>query len=576
MKKLNTISFLVICLLAFCILLSCNNASTQNGTINMPMRDGIKLATELYFPENSEGPWPVILIRTPYSRKSQKAYGEFFSSHGFVVAIQDVRGQFNSGGDFELWNNEKQDGYDAVEWLADQEWSTGKVGMVGGSYGGWVQLAAAAENPPHLVTIIPVVTMGDPCGNHVYPSGVLHLTQHLQAISLFESRFGKGGDKYELQSDWQNQLNALPVIDLDLKLFGEKNKQWREHILHKPFDPYWEKSNVLRDLEKTNIPVFLIGGWYDFGGIGTKEAYLHLVKSANPNIKLLIGPWTHHNLGKSKLGPYDFGEEANVDIYDQELQWFNHWLKDSTNKLSNDSLVSVFAVGPNKWIKSNSYPLPQSDTLKLFLSGNRNDSVKPRKLTFDYTSSNTRFETYKYEPANPTPYIWYNNFNEFDSMIGSRNDLLIYETSPFDKDYQVIGPVSSTIYASSSAKDTDWFVYYFLVDSENNLQPVISRGQLRARYRNPEKGDQLLEKNEIYKYELDLWHNSFQIHAGYKIRVVLCSSSFPHFSRNLNTGKDNETDTSMIIAEQKIYHSKKYSSSIEFPIVNLIEDNTSK
>ncbi len=163
MKEFNTISFSIIYLLTICILFSCNKASTQNRTIDIPMRDGIKLATELYFPENSEGPWPVILLRTAYSSKSQKSYGEFFSSHGFVVAIQDVRGQFKSGGDFELWNNEKHDGYDAVEWIANQEWSSGKIGMVGGSYNGWVQLAAAAENPPHLVTVIPVVTMGDPC-----------------------------------------------------------------------------------------------------------------------------------------------------------------------------------------------------------------------------------------------------------------------------------------------------------------------------------------------------------------------------------------------------------------------------
>jgi putative CocE/NonD family hydrolase len=561
-----------ICLLAISFILlffSCGEISSQDKFVNIPMRDGVELATDLWFPETDNGPWPVLLVRTPYSRKSQSKYGRYFSKQGYVVAIQDVRGQYSLGGNFDLWNNEKQDGYDAIEWLAQQNWSTGKVGMIGGSYGGWVQLAAAVEEPPHLVTIIPIVTMGDPSRNHVYPNGMLHMTQHLQAISMFESRFGKGGSKYNLKSGWRNQLNSLPVIDFDLKLFGEKNKQWRDHISNKVFDPYWEKSNVLNKLEKINIPVFIIGGWYDFGGIGTKESYLHLSKSINPNIKLLIGPWAHHTLGKSKLMEYDFGYEAEVDLLKKELEWLNYWMKDVNNKNYNDSLVEVFKVGPNKWIRSNKYPLPQTDTLKLFLSNTKlpEKQKKKGKLTFDISVKGSDFDTYTYNPGDPTPYIWFDNLSDCDSIIDSRNDLLIYETEALENDYQVLGPISATIYASTSAVDTDWVLYYFLINEQDELEYGFSRGQVRARYRDIAKGDQLLEKDKIYKYEIDLMHSSYNIPAGYKIRVVLCSASFPHFSRNLNTGNDNETDSVYIIANQKIYHSEKYRSSIKFPVI---------
>jgi len=369
MKRVS-ISLLFTAFVVICLLSMCNKAATQNRTVKTPMRDGTGLATDLWFPNGGDGPWPVILVRTPYSRENQKGYGRYFSSHNYVVAIQDVRGQYGSEGTFDLWNNEKQDGYDAIEWLAVQEWSKGKVGMVGGSYAAYVQLAAAVERPPHLLTIIPLVTMADPGLNHVYPNGILHLTQHLQAISLFEVNYGKGGSKYRLKPGWQSQLNKLPVIDFDIMLFGEKNQQWRDHLSHKPADSYWNSSNILADLEKTDIPVFLIGGWYDFGGIGTKESYLHLSKSKNPNIKLLLGPWSHQNLGKSNLGPYDFGESARVNIFNKELEWFDFWLKNIKNDITSDSLVYIFAVGPNEWIESNAYPLPQSEILQLFLCKN--------------------------------------------------------------------------------------------------------------------------------------------------------------------------------------------------------------
>jgi hypothetical protein len=397
---------------------------------------------------------------------------------------------------------------------------------------------------------------------------MFHLTQHLQAISLFESRFGNGGSNYKLQPGWQNQLDTLPIINLDLVFFGEKNQQWRSHILHKPLDTYWDKSNVLEDLEKTDIPVFLIGGWYDFGGIGTKEVYFHLKKSQNPNIKLLIGPWSHHTLGKSKLGPYNFGEAAQLDLDVLKLEWFDHWLKDVENNISTEPLVQIFEVGQNIWITSNTYPLPSTDTLSMFLSGNLNDSHpnEIHKLTFNKDIIKEGSDIYSYNPNNPTPYLWFNNLQDIDSIINTRSDMLVYESPPFKDEYQVLGPVNATIYASSSAPDTDWVVYYFLLNEKNEIQPVLSRGVLRARYRNTASGAHLLQTDHIYKYDFDLWHNSFQIPKGYKIRIVICSAAFPHYSRNLNTGGDNELGIVYQTANQKIYHSKTYPSSIIFNV----------
>jgi len=282
----------------------------------------------------------------------------------------------------------------------------------------------------------------------------------------------------------------------------------------------------------------------------------------------LIGPWSHQTIGKSQLGPYDFGEYASVDINHQRLIWMDFWLKGINNEIADEALVKLFAVGPNEWLEMNSYP-GGTDKLELFLAAddNKGNDNFHGKLSLENNSSRIASACYTYDPAVPTPPLWYDNFPQIDSITKNRKDLLVFETAPLETGCQVIGPVSATIYASSTASDTDWIVYYFVIDENNELQPVMGRGNVRAKYRDIENGVGILEKNKIYKYELDLWHSSFQLQQGYKIRIVVCSAAFPHFSRNLNTGKDNETTTDFISTEQKIWFSDKYPSSISFSLM---------
>ncbi len=532
--------------------------SSEKKTIMVPMRDGIKLSTKLWLPDDGESQWPVILIRTPYGKEKHGFYGTYFSEKGYVVAIQDVRGQGGSEGVFEIWFSDKDDGYDAVEWLAGQDWCNGKIGMTGGSYNGWAQLATAVTKPPHLVTIIPIVTMGDPSIHHVYPFGVLGLTQELQIISLFNTHYGSGGEKYQLKSGWSKDLLSLPVSDLDKKLFGKENPKWREHIQHKPFDPYWKKVDVIDELKNVSIPVYIIGGWFDFGGIGTKATYMSLKESGNDQLKLLIGPWMHQTIGKSTSAGYYFGEDAAVDYFNEQLKWFDYHLKGIDNGMAEDPLVKIFSVGKNVWVEGESYPVSDSKELKLYLSAlAKLSTTAPKNQVEDN-------DTYTYDPDNPTPSIWHDNTPDHQTILDGRNDYLIFETDAFEEDKQVLGPISATIYASSSAIDTDWFVYYMLMDDADEMQ-ALGRGLVRARYRGSKK--ELLIPEEIYQYEIDLWHSSFLIEKGWKMRVLICSSAFPHYARNLNTGGDNETETQYIKADQKIYHSKEYPSHIRFTVI---------
>jgi len=488
-----TIHISLFLILLTAVFSGCGHVSSQvKQAFKVTMRDGTGLTTDIWFPDG-EGSWPGILIRTPYGKNNKAGYGKFFSKHGYIVAIQEVRGTGSSEGDFDLWMHEKEDGYDAVEWLAEQKWSTGKVGMVGGSYDGYAQLVSAVAKPPHLVTIIPIVTMGDPSVNHVYPGGVFHTSQHLQALSIFKRYESRPSGTGSLPSGWKKQLDTLPV-------------------------------------------------------------------------KLLIGPWSHHSLGKSTLGEYDFGEEAKKNLKEIELRWFDYWLKGEENGIMDDPLVELFAVGPNNWITGETYPLPETDPLVLYLA----ESDVPGKgilRSIPPPEKKAAYSSYLYDPGDPTPSIWFSNYPEWEDILATRKDILIFESAPTENEITILGPVDASIFASSSAPDTDWFIYYFLIDEEGNAFPLVGRGMLRARYRDQGKGAQLLEKNTIYPFHPDLWHSSFTLEPGWKIRTVICSAASPDFSRNLNTGGDNESGTEYIKADQKIYHDKNHPSSIMFHIV---------
>ena len=564
----------IVLLTAAALLPACTpEATAETERVMMPMRDGVKLATELYFPEEEEGPWPVVLVRTPYGIKRQAGYGHRFSEQGYVVAIQDVRGSSDSEGECWLWVHEREDGYDAVEWLAAQDWSTGKIGMIGGSYGGWVPLAAAVEKPPHLVTIVSRVPMADPFFNHVYPYGMFHQTQHLQALAIF-SEFLHELPTISLPPDWKNQLDNLPVRDHDRRIYGQEVVRWREDVQHNMIDAYWEGTDLLADLAEVDIPVYIQGGWLDFGGIGTKLSYLHLARSDNQNIKLLIGPWSHGLEGTSSIGGQEFGAAAEMDVLGDCGRWFDHWLRGIDNGIADESLVKVFNLGPNYWLEGDRYPLPQTQFVEYYLASDqgarttRGDGVLQRSVS----SAGNTSDTYSYDPGDPTPSLWWNAVVAYDSLVAARDDILVFETEPFADSFMVVGPVSATLYASTSGKDTDWVVYWRIIDADSGKQFPMGRAPLRARFRNSARQPELLEPDEVYEYTFDLWHMGVTITPGSKIRLEITSACFPDFSRNLNTGGNNEHETEYITASQRIYHSEEYPSHLLLPVIEFEEE----
>lgn len=564
--------------------------------IMIPMRDGIKLATDLYFPSTEEDEkFPTVLIRTPYGKDMNFSSGDFYARRGYVVAIQDCRGRFASQGIWEPFMNEPEDGFDTVEWLASQEWSNKKVGMIGASYVGWVQLWAAVEKPPHLTTIIPNVAPPDPFYNIPYEYGTFFILGSIWWAEILESEATadlSGSAMARIsQRKYEEILKKLPVIDLDKEIFGEKNPYWREWIKNNTNNEYWERANFMDKLKDLEIPVFLQSGWFDGDSIGSKLNYMALKESESPYIKLILGPWGHTDQSSSTYGEHDFGPSAALDLQTLYLRWFDRFLKGIENNIENEPLVQIFTMVSNEWHKDNTYPLSNTQFTPLYLSSmeGANTSKGDGLLSFEIKKDGRSYDQYIYDPKDPTPYpaYYYKSEEEIEEekkgtidlkalrerqkafhsrVTDQREDILVYQTEPLTKDITIGGPLSGVLYASTSASDTDWFISFMAVDAEGNIFP-LTRGTIRARFRNSTKKPELLEKDKIYRYDIDLWQTGITFSKGERIRIEVSSALFPLFSRNLNTGGHNEMETESISAVQKIYHSEKYPSHIILPVL---------
>ena len=562
----------------------------EDRGVRVPMRDGIELSADVYRPK-ADGTFPVIVVRTPYKKEMNELQGRFHARRGYVMVVQDCRGRFGSPGEWEPFVNDPEDGYDTIEWAAGQPWSSGKVGMIGASYLGWVQWWAARERPPHLVTIIPNVSPPDPFYNIPYEYGVHFILGAIWWADILETEATADLSGAAMSTIGEKKygqlLQSLPVIDLDQKILGKKNKYWRKWIEHPVNDEYWERANFLDHLEKVRIPVFHQSGWFDGDGIGSKLNYLTMKSHGHPHQKLVLGPWGHTPVAHRMVGDRDFGPKAIIDLPREYLRWFDHWLKGVDNGIDTEPLVSIFVMGKNTWLHGEEYPLPQTRFEKwhLFSGGKANTSNGDGTLTRDVPPADCPPDKYTYNPGDPTPNPGYFEESKEDeakvraiekkkkereahheNVTQSRQDILVYQSEPFEVPLTFAGPVSAVLYASSSAKDTDWFMRLMEVEADGRIFQ-LAEGKIRARFRNSTKKPELLVPGEIYNYTLDLWQTGITIPKGRRLRVEVASASFPLFSRNLNTGGHNEVETKYVPAEQVVYHDAKHPSHLLLPVI---------
>ena len=533
------------------------------------MRDGIELSADVYRPD-APGRFPVILSRTPYTKTSGSSLkiARYFVSNGYVFVTMDVRGRGDSDGKFAPYVNDGQDGYDAIEWAAAQDWSTGKVGTIGGSYNGAIQWLTAVQQPPHLAAMIPMVSPSDPFVE--WPTG-----QPLPA-SISWYHFTAGHVLQNMEAvDWNKLYWHLPFITMD-DAMGRPNRLWDEEVEHSKLDSWWDSQRYQNKFERVRVPVLGISGWYDDEQVGTPLNFIGMTTRGDESVRrsqnLLMGPWPHAVNSGTKIGSVAFGPTAVIDMNAVWLRWFDYWLKGVDNGVMKEPPVRIFVMGENVWRNENEWPMARTRWTKYYLHSNgRANTLSGDGTLSSAEPANEPSDSYSYDPAKPVPFITDPSFAQIGGpddyrKVEEREDVLVYTTEPLSEDTEVCGPIRVKLHAVSSAPDTDFMAK--LIDVwPNGFAQRLTDGMVRARFRDGMDKPSLLEPGRVYAYDLDLWNTCQLYQKGHRIRIEISSSAFPKYDRNLNTGEALGKTTKMQVAQQKIYHDREHPSHVVLPIV---------
>lgn len=544
------------------------------GKIDVKMRDGIMLATDVWLPKNLDNgeQIPTVLIRTPYGRMSYGLNLLRYVKRGFAVISQDVRGREDSEGEWLPLYHEINDGDDTLNWIASQKWSDGNVGMIGSSYSGFVQWAAAASGNPHLKAIISIVTAGSPFGdiprqNGLYSSGFL--------AWIFMMAKKKTDREAMNRNDWNEVLNIRPIKDIPKLALGFDIPFWDKWMKHPNYDEFWATFDWTRLGKKINVPALYISGWYDDDGNGTTEAWTLNQENNRLNQRLILGPWYHHSNSTRDIHYVQFG--LNAIRYDLDLlcqRWYDHFLKGVENDVEKETAVEYYTVGTNEWKKAETWP-PSNITYTPFYlqsNGDARTSSGDGTLSKELPKLSNSCDHYVFDPNDPAPYLIDVSENECSVPenyrdVEKRKDVLVFNSEPLEEDIEIAGDIYAVIYAASSARDTDWVVRLTDVDEEGNSIRQ-SDGIIRARYRHSYEIPKLLEPNQIEKYEIKMSKIANCFKKGHRIRVSITSGAKNAIFPNHNTGNDPTTDTDMISVNQMVFHSNEFPSHISLPVVN--------
>jgi putative CocE/NonD family hydrolase len=543
-------------------------AVCHRGTEFVPMRDGVRLATEIWLPQNGAAKHPAVLMRTPYGRTIGGPRMIYLTQRGYALVCQDVRGRDDSEGEFTPAAHETRDGTDTLEWLASQPWCNGNVGMIGGSYLGRVQWQAASAGHPALKCLVSQVTAGGPFVDTPRPGGT-YSTGFLAWMFMMSDR---RADKRKMsRDDWPELLASRPLRDIPEKALGKKIPFWEEWITHPDYDEFWESVDWAASGDKIDVPALLISGWYDDDGMGTLEAWEMNKSRGRKNQRMILGPWFHNYNTTRCIHGVRFGPNAlRYDLDLLALLWFERFLKDVKNGVEFPA-VEYYAVGENEWKESASWPPENARPTPLYLrsGGSANRSSGDGVLSFDAPDFEPD-DTYIYDPDDPAPQLIDMAENEMAVPenyrdVEERNDILVYTSAPLDAPLEVAGIVTAILYASSDAPDTDWLVRLTDVDSNGNSIRLVDR-IIQARYRESWREPKLLTPGESARYEIRLPHIANTFLKGHRIRVHVTSSAANLAFPNPNTGGDISAETETRKARQRISHRSGAASCVILPV----------
>lgn len=557
--------------------------------IMIPMRDGVRLACDLYRPETEER-LPAVLMRLPYVKEkfaNEWLYSDYETlvRRGYNVVIQDVRGTGHSEGVLlSSGGNEADDGYDTIEWIAQQDWCDGNVGMYGLSYFGYTQMAAADRVPPHLKAICP------------FQNSAIHPLSVTKAITL---------NVYHLGWLYGRVLDSLPdrkdINEEQKEQIREKIRYYQEHwgevmsqlpirdtpaarIENVPLlndfldlvdgvaDPeYWKRSHRPVAFDRIQVPMFYLTGWFDAACNDTIDNYQKMKTDCAPEIvkesRLVIGPWQHGGMLKTDIDGYDFGEEntgASMGIQEAMYDWFDRWLKGAHKEPVPH--VLYYTIHKNAWETASDWPPADAVYKKLYIHAK--EEGESGRLNEQIPMKEEGTETFSYDPADPYPSSFEDQKGHRiladSSCLGNRPDTLVYHTLPLEESLRITGCVFFRLYAKTSAEDTDFVCRLSDCSEDGSAFPLV-HGIVRARYRHGILEEPIVP-NEIYEYDIDMGNISCEVPAGHCLRVEITSSCYPEYDRSLNTLERIGYGTEMKIAEQTICHDEEHPSHLILPV----------
>ena len=585
--------------------------------VMMPMRDGIRLATDIYRPKG-EGKHPIVFSRTPYNFNTwvdgkmvtgtlQAAYEAV--SRGYVYIVQNERGRFFSEGDWDILGTPITDGYDALDWMSKQKWSNGKVGLIGCSSTAEWQMAVASQNHPALAAM---VAQGFGAGvgrvgkfmeqGNWYRGGAqqmlftswLYGTQH----DKMAPRLPLGIEQNDLQRiqkfydmgpemprvDWALGLSHLPVQDI-IKNAQGADGIYEKMIVRKPNDPAWFKGGLYHDNMSMEVPAYWFVSWYDVSSAPNIALFNQVRNAAKSkmvadNQYLVIAPVLHCSYKRATentiVGERSVGD-ARLNYDELTWGWFDMLLKGEQNDFKEKQpRVRYYTMGANKWQQAESFPLPNTEIKEFFLAsgGKANTRNGDGALSLTPPTKNIP-DAFTYDPMNPVGSYGGNvccsgnavQGGSFDqSKMELRNDILVYSSEALSEGVEITGFIESTLFVSSTGLDTDVTIKLIDVYPDGkayNLDETIQR----LRYREGYDKEVFMEKNKVYKVDLTPMVTSNYFAPGHKIRIEVSSSNFPRFDRNMNTGGNNYDESKGIVVENKIHHSKQYPSVIKLPYI---------
>jgi uncharacterized protein len=555
---------------------------TVEYDVPVKMRDGVTLRADIYKPKTNEK-LPVLLTRTPYdkSRTWITPFAHMAAARGYVVIIQDVRGRFESEGEWYPFRHESNDGYDTVEWAGTLPYTNGKVGMFGGSYVGATQMLAAIAKPPHLTAICPSVTASNYHDGWTYQGGAFEQWFNESWTSgLAENTAVR---RFNSLTEAMEGMNTLPLTDYRIMKSDANGlaPYFQDWLAHPSFDDYWKQISIEDHYGQIQVPVFTEAAWYDIFLGGSLRNFVRLqteagAEAARKGQKLYVGTGGHAGGWGGKIGAVDFGDKALLDPDELMLRWYDHLLKGEANGAENDKPVKIFVMGKNVWRDEETWPPTRAKSTKYFLHshGAANGISGDGALSTAMPVTEQR-DTYTYDPADPTPTIGgplccqalpSGTGPQDQRPAEARSDVLVFATPAFTQEFEVTGPVSADLYVSSSAVDTDFTAK--LVDVwPNGFAQNLTDGILRMRYRNSQSKSELMNPGEVYHVTVDLWATSNVFLPGHKLRLEISSSDFPRFDRNLNTGEEQARGTRMVKAENVIFHDKEHPSALVLPVI---------